>query len=103
MCHKTHGMEARYGSHDTEDIPATQDSPPLDLASQEHCMPEGDNESSDEYCEETDTHHPLGELLEQFCKLKDQFACLKSTTPHSTPTAELSHLIDKLQHLTMML
>ena len=25
-----------------------------------------DNESSDEYCEESDTHHPLAELLEHF-------------------------------------
>ena len=53
-------------------------------------------ESSDEYCEETDTHCPLAELLEQFWQLKDQFASLKSTTPQSTPTAELTQLTDKL-------
>ena len=52
------------------DIPATQDSDPLDLAPLEHTMPRGDNESSDEYCEETDTYHPLTELLEQSCYLK---------------------------------
>ena len=34
-------------------------------------MSEGDNELSDESCKETDTHHPLAELLEQFYQLKD--------------------------------
>ena len=48
----------RYGSHAMEDIAATQDSAPLDLEPLKHTMPEGDNESSDEYCEENDTHHP---------------------------------------------
>ena len=52
-----------------EDVPATQDSDLLDLAPPEHAMPWGDNESSDEYCEETDTCHPLAELLEQFWQL----------------------------------
>ena len=52
---------------DTEDVPATKESPPLDLAPPEHPMLEGDNKSSDKYCEETDTHCPLDELLEQFC------------------------------------
>ena len=32
MYKKTHTMTTRYGSHDTEDIPATQDSVPLDIA-----------------------------------------------------------------------
>ena len=59
-------------------------------------MPEGDSDSSDEYCEETDTHCPLADLLEQFQKLKNQFACLKSTTPQSITTEELSQLTDKL-------
>ena len=68
----------------------------------EHTMPRGDNESSDKYCEETDTSCPLAELLEQYQQLKDQFASLKSTTPKSTPTAELMQLTHKLQHLTMM-
>ena len=30
-----------------------------------HPVPEGDKNSSDEYCEETDTCHPLADLLEQ--------------------------------------
>ena len=63
---------------------------------------EGNNESSDEYCEETDTHHPLAELLEQFQQLKDQFASLKSTTYQSTSTVELMQFADRLQHLTMI-
>ena len=29
-------------------------------------MLEGDNDSSDEYCEETDTCHPFADPLEQF-------------------------------------
>ena len=29
-------------------------------------MPEEDNDSSNEYCEENDTHHPFADLLEQF-------------------------------------
>ena len=74
-------MTKRYGSHDTEDVPATQNSDPLDLAPLEHTIPGGANESSDECCEETDTNHPLAELLEQFWQLKDQFTSLKSTTP----------------------
>ena len=87
----------------TEDFPATQHSPPLDLSPPEQPMTEGDNGSSDEYCEEIDTLYPLAEILEQFCQLKDQLTSLKSTTPQSTPTAELSQLTDTLQHLTMML
>ena len=66
MCHKTHGMATRYGSHDTENVPTTQGSPPLDLVPQEHPMLEGENDSSDEYCEEIDTCHTLADLLEQF-------------------------------------
>ena len=96
-------MATRYVSHDTEDNLATQNSPPLYLAPQEHPMLEGHNESSDEYCEETDTHPPLDELLEQFCQLKNPFTSLKSTTPQSTSRAELTQLRDKLQHLTMTL
>ena len=96
-------MATRYGSHDTEDVPATQDSAPLDLAPPEHPMPEGYNELSDEYCEETDTHHPLAELLQQFQQLKELFASLKSTIHQSTPTTEMMQLTGKLQHLTMIL
>ena len=55
-------MATRYGSHDTEDIPSTKDSYPLDLVALECTMPVGDSESSDEYCEETETLHPLAEL-----------------------------------------
>ena len=66
-------------------------------------MPRGDNESSDEYYEETDTYHPLAELLEEFQQLKDKFASLKANTHQSTSTAELTKLTDKLQHLKMTL
>ena len=59
--------------------------------------------SSNEYCEETNTHHPLVDLIEQFQQLGNQFASLKSNTPQSTPTEELLQLTDKLQHLTMAL
>ena len=83
--------------------PATHDLDPLDLAPPEHTMPRGDSGSSDEHCEETDTHHPLAELLKQFWQLKDQYASLKSTTPQYMPMAELTQLTDKLQHLTMTL
>ena len=81
MHHKTHGMVTRYWSHDTEDVPAIQDSPPLDVVLPWHPMPEEDNELSDEYCKETDTCCHLAELLEKFHQFKDQFASLKSTTP----------------------
>ena len=92
----THSMVSRYGIQDTEDIPITQDSTPLDLAPQDHPMLERDNDPSDEYCEETDTCHPFSDLLEQFQQLKNQFTSLESTTPKSTPTKELSQLTDKL-------
>ena len=66
MFHKTHGMVTRYGSQDTEDIPDTQDCTPLDLTQQDHHVPERDNNSSDEYCEETNAHCPLADFIEQF-------------------------------------
>ena len=69
----------------------------------EYTMPKEDNESSEKHCEETNIYHPLVELLEQFWQCKDQFTSLKSTTSKSTPMAELMHLTDKLQHLTVML
>ena len=103
MCHKTHTMTTRCGSYDIEEVPATQDSSPLDLMPQEDTMPKWDNESSDKYCEETDICHSLAELLEQLQQMKDQFASLKFTTLQSTPIAELMQLIDKLQHLAMIL
>ena len=49
MHHKAHTM-TRYGSQDTEGVPATQDSASLDLAPPEKNMSNGDSESSDEYC-----------------------------------------------------
>ena len=64
MWYKTHTMTTRYRNHDTEDVPATKDSALLDLAPLDDTMPERDNESSDEYSKETDTYHPLAELLE---------------------------------------
>ena len=66
-------------------------------------MPGWDTDSSDEYSEETDTHHPLAELLEQFWQLQDQFGHLKSTTQPPSHMAQLMQLTDKLQHLTKML
>ena len=66
-------------------------------------MTEGDNDSSYGYREETDTHCPLADLLEQFQQLTNQFANLKSNTALSIPTEELSQLTDKLQHPTMLL
>ena len=96
-------MVTRYGSQDTEHIPDTEDPTSLDLMPQDHTVPEEDNESSNGYCEETDTYHPLADLLEQFQQLKNQFASLKPNTPQSTPTEELLQLIDKLQNLTMVL
>ena len=69
----------------------------------DHTMPRGDNESSDKYNEETDTHCPLAELLEQFWQLQDQFSSLKSVTHPPTHMPEFMQLTDKLQHLTMML
>ena len=59
-------MAARYGSHDTEEVPATQAIALLDIMPPEHPMPEGDNESPNAYCEESDTHCPLAKLIEQF-------------------------------------
>ena len=68
-------------SQDTEDVTDTQDSTPLDLMPQDHPLPKGNNDSSNEYYEETDTNHPLVDLLEQLQQLKNQFASLKSNTP----------------------
>ena len=63
-------MKTRYRSHDTDDVPAIQDLAHADLAPPDHIMPKGDNESSDEYSEETVTCHPLAILLEQFQQLQ---------------------------------
>ena len=59
-------MATRYANWDAEDALDAQDSTPLHLTPQDHSNPEGDNDSPDEYCEETDTHHSLADLLEQF-------------------------------------
>ena len=96
-------MTTRYRSHDMEDVHATQVSASLDLAPHDHTTLKRDNESSDENKEETDTCHPLAELLVQFRQTKEQFASFKSTTHPSTPMTELMHLTDKPQHLPMML
>ena len=61
---KMHSMVTRYGNQDTEDIPNTQDSTPLDLVPQDHPVLEGESDSFDEYCEETNTHYLLADLLE---------------------------------------
>ena len=103
MYHKTHGMVTRYKNQDIEDVADTQDSTTLDLMPQDHSVLEGDNDLSEEYCKETDTHHPLVDLLEQFQQLKNQYVSLKSNTPQSTSTEELLLLTDKLKHLTMVL
>ena len=85
MSHKTHGMVTRYGSQDTKDIPDTQDSTPLYLPLQDHPVLEGDVDSSDEYCGEPDTLHPLADLLEQFQQLNNQFASLNLKIPNPLP------------------
>ena len=100
---KTHKMVTRYGNQDAEDIPDAQDSTPLHLTPQDHPMLEGDNDSSNEYCEKTETYCPLADLLQQFQQQKKQFASLKTNIPQSTSIEELSWLTDKLQHLTMTL
>ena len=82
--HKTFCMVTIYGSQDTEDDTDTKDLTPMDLTSQDHPVLEGDSDSSSEYCEETDTHHPLVDLLEQLQHLKNQYASLKFNTPQST-------------------
>ena len=101
--HKIHTTTTRYGNHDTEDAPAPNESASLDLVPPDHIMLRHDSDSSDEYSEETDTHHPLAELLEQFWQLQDQLAYLKSATHLPINTAELTQSADKLQHFTMML
>ena len=52
-------MVTRYGSQDTEDVPDIQDSTPLYIMPQDDPVLERDNDTSNEYCEETDTHCPL--------------------------------------------
>ena len=77
---------------------------PLWISCHRTTLPEGDNDSADEYFEENDTCHlPLTNLLQQFQQFKNQFASLKSNTFQSTPREELSQLTDKLQQLTLAL
>ena len=73
-------MTTRYGNHDTEDVHAPPDSTPLDIVPPDHTMPGQESESYDEYSKETDTHHPLAKLQEQFRKLEDQLTHLKCAT-----------------------
>ena len=82
-------MATRYGKHDIESVPALQSSALLDLTSTDYIMPRQDSDSSEEYSEETDTHHSLSELLEQFWQLQYQFSHLKSSTHPPTPVAML--------------
>ena len=89
-------MVTRYGSQNTEDVADTQDSTHLDLMPQDHPVLEEGNDSSDGYSKESDPHHTLADLLEQFQQHETQFGSLKSNTPQSTPTEELSELTDKL-------
>ena len=95
-------MVTRYGNQDTEDVPDAQDSTLSHLTLQDHALLEEDNNTSDQYCEETDIRCTLADLLEQLQLLKKQFASLKTNTLQSTPTEKLSQLTDKLQHLTMI-
>ena len=62
-------------------FPDAQDSTPLHPAPQDHPIPEKDSDSSGDYCKETDTHHLLVDLLEQFQQFKKQFASLRKLTP----------------------
>ena len=96
-------MATRYGSQNLEDIPDIQNTTLLDLMPQDHPVPEGDNDLSNEYCVETDNYQSLADLLEQFQQLKNQFSSLKSNTPQSTPIDKLLQLTDKLHYLTMVL
>ena len=86
-CRK-HVMASRYGNHDREESFDTKDSSPLDLTPQDHPMPERDNDSSTEYCEETDTCHPLADLLDQFQQLRNQFASNLHAGYHHIPLHE---------------
>ena len=86
-----------------EDVPASQDSAPLDLLPPDHTMPRRHIESFDGYSEESDTCCPLAEVLEQFWQLQDQFAHLKSAVHPPTHMLEVRQLTDKLQQPTMML
>ena len=65
-----HDMTTGYRNQDTENVPDTQYSTPMDLTPQDHPMLERDNDLSNEYCEETDTNHHFADLLEQFQLLK---------------------------------
>ena len=103
MHHKTHSMATRYRDHDTEDVPAPQDSTPLDLVSPDHTMPRYESESSDKCNEEPDTHLHLAELQEQFQQLWDQLTHLESSTNPPAHILELTQLTDRLQHLSITL
>ena len=62
-------MVTRYGSQDTEDVPDTQDSTPLDSMLQEHLVPKGDIDSSDEYCQETNCNNVKEKISIYLCML----------------------------------
>ena len=84
------------------DVPAPQESVPLDLAPPDHTRP-GETMNHLTNTVRKLTLCPLAELLEQFQQLQDQFTCLKSAIHPSTHMVELKQLTDKLEHLTMML
>ena len=77
-------MVTRYGNQDTDDVPDAKDSTPLHLMPQDHPMLEDDNDSSNEYCEETDTPPPLANLIDQLQQLEKQFSNLKLIPPSHT-------------------
>ena len=102
-CHKTHTMTTRYRNHDTVNVPALQDTTPLDLVPPDHTMPGWESESSDKYSEEPNTHHHLAELQDQFWQLQDWLTHLELAIYPPTHTEELTQLTDRLQHLSMTL
>ena len=55
-------MTTRTGNHDTEDVPALQDSASMDLVPPDINMPGWERESCDEYSKEPDTIHLLAKL-----------------------------------------
>ena len=92
-------MTKRYRNHDTEDVPVSQDTALLGIVPPDHIMSGRDNESF----EETETHHPLAELLEHLWQFQEQLTYFEPATHPTAHIAELTQLTDKLQHLTMTL
>ena len=78
-------MATGYENHNTEDVPAPQDSIPWTLDHKPHYAQtrKQENESSDKQSDEPDTHHHLAELQEQFQQLTGPVHPL-GTVPHLT-------------------